>query len=138
MSDNESYNWLPSNIVCLAVWAVLRGKPIYELIPKDVEKAGAVKLNTLDYFPKVSSNTDLLENQAEKITNIFFEEILATGVFWEFEEEFANTPPKKSDVRHALKLIFMEGEKTLKDIAEYLDNLYKSIQEKESRGKPDE
>jgi len=133
MSNKEPYTWQPNNIVCLAVWAVLRGKPIYELIPKDVEKAGKVLLNTLDYYPKASSNPDLLENQAEKIANTFFEEILGTGVFWEFEEEFTNSPPNKSDVKHALKTIFMNGNSTLKDIANYLDTLYVSIQENELR-----
>ncbi|MGR5169505.1 hypothetical protein ACPV5L_20190 [Vibrio astriarenae] len=124
-----SYQWKPDSLLCIYVWAILRGKLRETNIPVDRVAAGETKLGNLDYFTIVSNDPILLSNQAEKMANIFTDHILAEKIFLTAEEKYSLTQLTDDHLKEGLKEIFKNGDKTLKDIAEYLDERFVALDE---------
>jgi hypothetical protein len=120
------YKW-QKNYACTTVFAVLRSKSMLDqqTIPSSFEKAGNTKLGSLTYFPRTNADDILLDNQATMIANMFVNHMANLGVINEMEEEGIS----KHDVKRKLKDIFKDGSKTLKDVAELIDEMIKFFDE---------
>lgn len=120
------YKW-QKNYACTTVFAVLRSKRMLDqqTIPSSFKEAGNTKLGSLTYFPRTNTDDTLLDNQATMIANMFVNHMDNLGVISEIEEEGVS----KHDVKQKLKVIFKDGSKTLKDVAELIDDMIKFFDE---------
>ncbi|WP_448564794.1 hypothetical protein [Thalassotalea ganghwensis] len=121
-----AYPWR-DNFACTSVYAILRSKKMLDqsTIPSVFSQAGDTKLGSLTYYPKTSNDQTLRENQATIIANTFVNYLDNLGVVESMEADGTTI----ADIKNQLKAVFMDGDKTLVDVAEALDDLIKFFDE---------
>lgn len=113
-----AYRW-KENIACTATYKVLEGdKFLDQFEDSDIPfaKAPKVKLKTLRYFPKTTTNPQFIEVLSIEIARQFIKHIVKT---FTVTKQKANS---SSEIIDAIAKVFADGEKTIKDLAEIADD----------------
>jgi hypothetical protein len=113
-----AYEWKENN-ACVATYKVLEGdKFLDQFEDADIpfKKAGAVKLKALRYFPKTTQNNQIIEVLSIEIARQFLTHL--TKVFTVSKQDGSKSSAK---IILALAKLFADGSKTIKDLAEVVD-----------------
>jgi hypothetical protein len=114
------------NLACIATYKVLEGDGFldqFEDADLPFAKAATVKLGTLRYFPKTTSNPDLIEVLSFEIARRFI--AILTKVFT-VKKEKANS---SAEIIAALAEVFADPNMTIKDLAEVVDENVRFLDE---------
>jgi hypothetical protein len=117
----EPYKWRENN-ACVATYKILEGDVFldqFEDIDTPFPKAPGVKLGTLRYFPKTTSNADLVRVLSFEMARRFL--TIVTKVFTVRKQK----PRSSAAILAALAGVFADGNSTIKDLAEVVDGLIK-------------
>lgn len=117
-SPNATYEWKENN-ACTATYKVLENDNFLDQF-EDAEipfsKAASVKLKTLRYFPKTTSNPPIIEVLSFEIARKF-----VTCIVKIFTVSKQNTSKSSAQIITSIAEIFANGEKSIKDLAEIVD-----------------
>lgn len=118
MATSRTYKWRENN-ACNATYKVLEGDKYLDQFEDSqipFGKAGSVKLKTLRYFPKTTTNPQILEVLSFEIARKF-----VTDVIKVYTVSRQNTQKSSAQIITSIAKVFGDGEKTIKDLAEVVD-----------------
>ena len=118
MATNSAYVWKENN-ACTASYKVLEGDQFldqFEDADIPFAKAASVKLKTLRYYPKTTTNPQIIEVLSIEIARKF-----VTYVVKIFTVSKQNTAKSSAAIISELAKVFADGDKTIKDLAEIAD-----------------
>jgi hypothetical protein len=113
-----AYDWKETN-ACVATYKVLEGdKFLDQFEDADIpfSKASSVKLKTLRYYPKTTTNPQIIELLSIEIARKF-----VTYVVKIFTVSKQNTEKSSAAIISEIAKVFADGSKTIKDLAEIVD-----------------
>lgn len=113
-----TYAWKENN-ACTATYKVLEGdKFLDQFEDADIPfaKAASVKLKTLRYFPKTTTNQQIIEVLSLEIARQF-----VTYIVKIFTVSKQNSAASSATIISSIAKMFEDGEKTIKDLAEVVD-----------------
>ena len=114
-----AYEWKENN-ACAATYKVLEGdKFLDQFEDADIPfaKASSVKLKTLRYYPKTTTNPQIIEVLSIEIARKF-----VTYVVKIFTVSKQNTEKSSAAIISEIAKVFADGSKTIKDLAEIVDS----------------
>ena len=114
-----TYTWKENN-ACTATYKVLEGDKLldqFEDADIPFAKAASIKLKTLRYFPKTTTNPQIIEVLSLEIARKFVTDIVKV-----FTVSKQNTATSSATIISSIAKIFADGEKTIKDLAEVVDS----------------
>jgi hypothetical protein len=113
-----AYEWKENN-ACVATYKILEGDKFLDQF-EDAEipfaKASLIKLKTLRYFPKTTTNPQIIEVLSIEIARQF-----VTHVVKVFTVSKQNTKKSSAAIISEIAKVFADGSKTIKDLAEIVD-----------------
>ena len=118
----STYEWRENN-ACAATYKVLEGDRFldqFEDADIPFAKAASVKLKTLRYFPKTTTNPQIIEVLSFEIARKFVTDLVKV-----FTVSKQNTARSSANIISTIAGIFADGEKTIKDLAEVVDDTIK-------------
>lgn len=118
VTSKAAYEWKENN-ACTATYKVLEGDMFLDLFEDAAipfAKAASVKLKTLRYFPKTTTNPQIIEVLSLEIARKF-----VTYIVKVYTVSKQNTAVSSATIISSIAQIFADGEKTIKDLAEVVD-----------------
>jgi len=118
----STYEWRENN-ACTATYKVLEGDRFldqFEDADIPFAKAASVKLKTLRYFPKTTTNPQIIDVLSFEIARKFVTDLVKV-----FTVSKQNTARSSANIITTIAGIFADGEKTIKDLAEVVDDTIK-------------
>jgi hypothetical protein len=118
----SNYKW-KANLCCIATYKILEGDDLmdqFEETDVSFENAKEVKMGHLRYFPKTTTNPDVIELISYEIARKFLK-LVVKG--YSVKKEKSQT--KSSEIIVILASIFRNRDATIKDLAEKTDLLIK-------------
>jgi hypothetical protein len=112
------YQWKENN-ACTATYKVLEGDGFldqFEDTDVPFNKAASVKLKNLRYFPKTTTNPQIIEILSLEIARKFIKHVVKV-----FTVSKQNTSKSSADTIEQIAKVFADGSKTIKDLAEVVD-----------------
>lgn len=112
-----AYQWKENN-ACVATYKVLEGDKFldqFEDADISFKKAPTVKLKTLSYYPKTTTNPQILDVLSTEIARKFVEYLVK--VYTVKKENAKSSAAIMSEIAR----VFADGNKTIKDLAEVVD-----------------
>lgn len=126
-----AYSWKENN-ACTATYKVLEGDLFLDQF-EDAEilfsQAASVQLKTLRYYPKTTTNPQIIEVLSLEIARKF-----VTYVVKIFTVSKQNTAKSSAAIISEIAQLFADGHKTIKDLAEIVDANIKFPDEAEETG----
>ncbi|MHB1313584.1 MAG: hypothetical protein ACYC3L_16320, partial [Gemmatimonadaceae bacterium] len=116
-----SYKWRENN-ACVATYKVLEGDNFldqFEDADLPFDKAGAVQLKTLRYFPKTTTNGDLIVILADGIARKF---LAYVAKVYTVRKQKATSSAR---IINAVAAVLADGSKTIADLAAVVDDCIK-------------
>lgn len=116
MSD---YKWR-QNMACVATYNILEGDSFLdqfedsEISFKDAEK---VKLNTLPYYPQTTNNPEILRIAGYEYARLFIKYLVKI-----YTVSRQNIKTSSAEILTAIAETLMDGEKTILELAEVVDD----------------
>lgn len=121
-TPKTTYAWKENN-ACTATYKVLEGdKFLDQFEDADIPfaKAASVNLKTLRYFPKTTTNPQIIEVLSLEIARKFVTHIVKV-----YTVSKQNSATSSATIISSIAKIFADGEKTIKDLAEIVDSAIK-------------
>jgi hypothetical protein len=118
----SNYKW-KANICCIATYKILEGDDLMDQFEEEdisFEDAKDVKMESLRYFPKTTTNPDIIELIAFEEARKFLK-LMVKG--YSVNKEKSQT--KSSEIIVLLASVFRNKDATIKDLAEKADSLIK-------------
>jgi hypothetical protein len=118
MAEGEKYVWRQNN-ACVATYKVLEGDAFldqFEDADIPFAKAGATKLKSLRYFPRTTSNPRILEVLSLEMARGFLKHIVKVFTVAKQDPGVAS-----GAIIQNIANVFADGEKTIRDLAEIVD-----------------
>jgi hypothetical protein len=122
MPKKDSYKWIENN-ACTATYKVLEGDNFldqFEDANLSFAKAASVKLRTLRYFPKATNNNGIIDVLSYEIARKFITYIVKIYTVSKQKSEVSS-----GEIFSSIANIFADGDKTILDLAEAVDNAIK-------------
>jgi hypothetical protein len=121
------YQW-KDNMACVATYTILEGDKFLDQFEDTVvpfSKAGALSIGKLRYYPKTTSNINIIGLLALQVAQRFLTELAKT---FTVKKELPTKATSKTI--EELAAVFASKTKTLRDLAEIVDNNVKFPDEK--------
>ena len=119
MAADSSFKW-QQNLACISTYKILAGDDNLDQFEEgdiSFDDAPTVKMNELRYYPKTTSNHDIIGIIAVEVARKFARLLIKRySVKKEDEMNLAEILTKIDD-------IFVRGDRTIKDLAETVDGL---------------
>lgn len=119
----EKYVWTPDKLACIATYTILGGDAFLDQFDEfflQIDKAGAVKLTTLPYYPKFSASPTDIDGRADQMARKFFKFVVLT---------YTNRKENPMDTVEAcikkMRGLFKNKSATFTDLAEATDKFFK-------------
>jgi len=115
------YKWRENN-ACVATYKVLEGDHFldqFEDAELPFDKAGAVQLKTLRYYPKTTTNSDLIAGLADGIARRFL------GFVAKVYTVRKQKATSSASIINAVAAVFADGSKTIAHLAAAVDDVIK-------------
>lgn len=122
----STYKW-KSNLACIATYKVLEGDQFLDQFEEhDVpfDNAPNIKIGDLRFYPKTTSNVDIIELISFEVTRKYLKLIVKTYSVKKEKSQMAS-----SKIITLLASIFKNKDATIKDLAEKVDLLIKFFDE---------
>lgn len=116
------YEW-KANLCCIATYKTLEGDDKMDQFEEEdiaFEDAAAVTMKSLRYFPKTTTNPDIIEMISFEIARKFLKLVVKD---YTVSKEKSKT--KSSKIIVSLSEVFRDAGATIKDLAEVTDGLIK-------------
>jgi hypothetical protein len=117
-----SYKW-KANICCIATYKILEGDDLMDQFEEEdtsFEDAKDVTMVSLRYFPKTTTNPDIIELISYEMARKYLK-LIVKG--YSVKKEKSQT--KSSEIIVLLASVFRNKDATIKDLAEKTDSLIK-------------
>ena len=117
-----NYKW-KANICCIATYKILEGDDLMDQFEEEdvsFEDAKDVRMDSLRYFPKTTTNPDIIELISYEVARKYLKLIVK---WYSVKKEKSQT--KSSEIIVLLASIFRNKDATIKDLAEKADSLIK-------------
>ncbi|HYL87542.1 MAG TPA: hypothetical protein VEU32_02115 [Burkholderiales bacterium] len=114
-----AYEWR-ENMACVGTYKVLEGSNFldqFEDVDIPFNKAANVKMGSLRYYPRTTTNPDIIELLGLQIGRRFL--TLLMKVYTVKKE---NPQRTSADIIESIAAVFQDKDKTIKDLAEVVDD----------------
>jgi len=118
----KQFEW-KENMACVATYKILEGdKFLDQFEDADIafKDAGDVKLGTLSYFPRTTTNAEIIDLAGLEMSRMFFKHLSKT-----FTIKKEDAQDESAAIILAVGAVFKDPEKTIKDLAQVVDDRIK-------------
>lgn len=118
----SEYEW-KANLCCIATYKTLEGDLLMDQFEEknvSFDDAKGLKMGDLRYYPKTTSNPDIIELISYEVARKFFK-LVVKGYIVKKEEK----KTKSSEIIVLLASVFRDKDATVKSLAEKADSLLK-------------